>query len=318
MNIVFLDGYTIQTSDDVLKALQQYGQLTIYDRTLNNHEIVERAANADILIVNKTALNADVLLQLPHLKLICVAATGYDKVDVATARQLNIPVCNCAGYSSTAVAQMAVSLLLEAADNVGYYTQQNHHGEWSACEDFCYTTRSRIDLVGKKVAIVGFGSIGHTLAQVLRPLGVELYAVSSKPQSDLPSDVTKVELEAAFAQCDVVSLNCPLTNTNAGFVNAQLLTKAHPGLIIINTARGGLINEHDVAQALNNGTLGAYCTDVLTQEPPQPDCPILHAKNAYITPHIGWKTPETVQRIADILADNIKAFIAGKPQSVVN
>lgn len=319
MNIVFLDGYTLQTSSDatMLKRFEAYGNLTVYDRT-SYDEIVERAKDAEILIVNKTSLTAEVISQLPKLQLICEAATGYDKIDIAAARRREVPVCNCAGYSSTAVAQMALSLLLEAADNVGFYTNENLKGRWSDCEDFCYSSRPRFDLVNKRMAIVGFGNIGCTIAKVMRPLGVELFAVSSKATNELPSDVRKLELREAFASCDIVSLNCPLTDSNHGFVNADLLQHARKGLILINTARGGLINEEDVAEALRSGTLGAYCTDVLCQEPPAADCPILHAPNAYITPHIGWKTSITVERIIDIVCDNIEAFLKGEPKSVVN
>lgn len=319
MNIVFLDGYTLQTSSDatMLKRFEAYGNLTVYDRT-SYDEIVERAKDAEILIVNKTSLTAEVISQLPKLQLICEAATGYDKIDIAAARRQGIPVCNCAGYSSMAVAQMALSLLLEAADNVGFYTNENLKGRWSDCEDFCYSSRPRFDLVNKRMAIVGFGNIGRTIAKVVRPLGVELFAVSSKAPNELPNDVRKLELREAFANCDIVSLNCPLTDSNHGFVDADLLQHARKGLILINTARGGLINEEDVAEALRSGTLGAYCTDVLCQEPPAADCPILHAPNAYVTPHIGWKTSITVERIIDIVCDNIEAFLKGEPKSVVN
>ena len=275
MNIVFLDGYTLQTSNDatMLKRLEAYGNLIVYDRT-SNDEIVERAKDAEILIVNKTSLTAEVINQMPQLKLICEAATGYDKIDIVAARKRGISVCNCANYSSTAVAQMALSLLLEAADNVGFYTYENLKGRWSDCEDFCYSSRPRFDLVNKRLAIVGFGNIGRTIANVVRPLGVKLFAVSSKPSNELPNDVTKLELKEAFETCDIVSLNCPLTDRNRGLINAELLRHARKGLILINTARGGLINERDVAEALMNGILGAYCTDVLCQEPPSADCPI--------------------------------------------
>lgn len=319
MNIVFLDGYTLQTSSDasMLKQFEKFGNLTVYDRTKDD-EIIARAKDAEILIVNKTALTAEVINQLPKLQLICEAATGYDKIDIVAARKRGIPVCNCAGYSSTAVAQMALSLLLEVADNVGFYTNENRKGRWSDCEDFCYSSRPRFDLTNKRMAIVGFGNIGQTIANVVRPLGVKLFTVSSKTTNELPRDVTKLELKEAFATCDIVSLNCPLTDKNRGFVNAELLQQAHRGLILINTARGGLINEEDVAEALKSGILGAYCTDVLCQEPPTADCPILHAPNAYVTPHIGWKTSITVERIVDIVCDNIAAFLKGAPISVVN
>lgn len=317
MNIVFLDGHTLHATAENVKTLEACGNLTIYERT-EPSQIIERSYDAEALIVNKTVLNADTLAMLPKLKLVCVAGTGYDKVDVKVARALGITVCNCANYSTRAVAQMALSLMLEAADHVGYYTQENRNGTWSACKDFSYVSRTRLDLEGKRFAVVGFGNIGRMLINMVRPLGVELFAVSSKPESELPHDVHKIELEAAFATCDIVSLNCPLNAANKGFVNAALLSKANPNLILINTARGGLIDEHDVAAALTAGKLGAYCTDVLTQEPPQADCPILSAPNAYVTPHIGWMTAETIDRICQIISENIKAFANGTPQSVVN
>lgn len=317
MNIVFLDGYTLQASAETMQKLEVFGQLTTYDRT-DASQIIERSIRADILIVNKTPLSAETIAQLPQLKLICVAATGYDKVDTAYAREQGIPVCNCAGYSSRAVAQMALSLLLEATDHVGFYTEENRKGVWSQCDDFCYMSRPRFDLENKRMSIVGFGSIGQTLARIMQTLGVQLFAVTSKEEAALPSYIHKIGLEEAFATSDIVSLNCPLTPQNKAFVNSQFLKNAKRGLILINTARGGLINENDVAEALSNGTLGAYCTDVMTQEPPSSSNPLFHAPNAYITPHIGWKTPQTVDRIVSLLAKNIEGFLNGRPTSVVN
>lgn len=317
MNIVFLDGYTLQASSHTMEQLQAFGQLTIYDRT-SPEQIIERSINADILIVNKTPLSEGTIAQLPKLRLICVAATGYDKVDTDYARKKGIPVCNCAGYSSKAVAQMALSLLLEAADHVGFYTEENRKGRWSECDDFCYMTRPRLDLDNRRMAIIGLGSIGQTLANIMHTLGLQLFAVTSKDEASLPPYVHKISMEEAFSTCDIVSLNCPLTPQNRTFVNASLLAKAKRGLILINTARGGLINEQDVADALCSGTLGAYCADVMTQEPPEADNPLFTAPNAYLTPHIGWKTPVTVERIVSLLAQNIEGFLNGSPVSVVN
>ena len=317
MKIVFLDGYTINPGDLTWEPLEALGELTVYDR-MEPAEVVERAAEAEVLIVNKTCLTAEQFAVLPRLKLICVAATGFDRVDGAAARQRGITVCNCAGYSTFAVAQMAISLLLEAADSVGHYTHQNQKGEWSRCPDFCYTTKPRLELWGKRLAIVGFGHIGGALADVARALGMEIFAVSRKAQEELPADVRKLTIEEAVATCEVVSLNCPLTERNRQMVNAALLAKARPDLILLNTARGALVNETDVATALHEGRLGAYCTDVLTQEPPSPDCPLLDAPRCYITPHIGWDTPEARQRILALLVSHIRAYYAGKPESVVN
>lgn len=317
MHITFLDGYTINPGDLTWEPLEQLGTLTVYNRTAPE-EVVARATGADVVIVNKTVLTADDFAALPQLRLVCVAATGYDRIDCKAARAHGVTVCNCAGYSSRSVAQMVASLILEVADSVGRYAAINGEGEWARQEDFCYTVKPRLELVGKRMAIVGFGNIGSTVADVMRPFGLELFAVSSKDASLLPSDVRKLTMEEAFASCDIVSLNCPLNADNKGFVNAQLLAQSNPHLILVNTARGGLVNEADVAEALKEGRLGAYCTDVLTQEPPQPDCPILGAPRAYVTPHIAWNTPESRCRIMAILVDNIRAFMAGTPKSVVN
>ncbi len=317
MKIAFLDGHTLQASDHMLDALRAFGDLTVYDRTAPSETLL-RAAEAEVLIVNKTILTRQIIEQLPKLRLICVAGTGFDKVDAIAAREHGVTVCNCAGYSTQAVAQMALSLLLEAVDHVGFYTNENLDGAWCRSKDFCYVSRPRFDLPGKRLAVVGFGSIGQALANCVRPLGVKLLAVTSKEQNELPSDVEKISMDEAFATCDIVSLNCPLNEQNRAFVNADLLRTARKGQILINTARGGLIEEQAVANALNDGTLGAYCADVLTQEPPTDTCPILHTKNVYLTPHIGWKTPQTVERIISLLAENIKGFLNGTPVSVVN
>lgn len=317
MNIVFLDGHTLQNADNILARLEAYGSLTVFDRT-EPSQIIERSADADVLIVNKTPLPQSIIAQLPNLKLICVAATGYDKVDTNYARQKGIPVCNCANYSTQSVAQIGVSLILEAADHVGAYTEQNMRGEWCKSNDFCYTSLPRTDLNHKKMAIIGYGNIGHTLATIMHALGLEIYAVTSKDNATLPPYVRKISINQAFANCDIVSLNCPLTPQNKMFVNKALLDTAKAGLILLNTARGGLINEKDVANALKSKRLGAYCTDVLTQEPPLPNCPLFTAPNVYITPHIGWKTPQTVERIVNILAQNIENFINNKPLNAVN
>lgn len=317
LHIVFLDGHTLHATPQQIEELQSCGNLTIFDRT-EESEVISRSKDADVLIVNKTPLQATTLKQLPKLRLVCVAGTGFDKVDAVAARQLGITVCNCANYSTRAVAQMALSLLLEAADHTGYYTQENLNGRWCRSKDFSYVSIPRVDLEGKKAAIIGFGHIGQTFADMLRPLGLQLYAVSSKSQDQLPTDVTKVDIDQAFAECDIVSLNCPLCEANRGFVNAALLQKAKPGLILINTARGALVNEQDVAEALTQHRLYAYCTDVLSQEPPLPDNPLLSAPNVFVTPHIGWMTSQTVERIINIICNNIQGFINGKPLNVVN
>ncbi len=317
MKISFLDGYTINPGDLTWKTLEACGELTIYDRTAPA-DIIKNARDADVVIVNKVVLTDEHFAALPQLKLVCVAATGYDRIDTAAARKRGITVCNCAGYSSRSVAQIVTSLLLEVADSVGSYTLRNHEGDWCRSVDFCYTIKPRFELVDKRMAIVGFGNIGQSVATIMQALGLKVFAVTGRPQSDLPAGIEKIDLQKAFSTCDIVSLNCPLNASNKEFVNAELLAKSNPNLILINTARGGLINEDDVATALRTGQLRAYCTDALTQEPPHPNNPIINAPNTYITPHIGWNTPEARQRILAIIADNIRAYEAGTPKSVVN
>lgn len=317
MKITFLDGYTINPGDLTWEALEACGELTVYDRT-DPADIVQNSEGADVVIVNKVVLNDTHFAAMPQLKLVCVAATGYDRIDTVAARKRGITVCNCAGYSSRSVAQIVTSLLLEVADSVGSYTLRNHEGDWSRSVDFCYTIKPRYELVDKRMAIVGFGNIGQSVATIMQALGLKLFAVTGRPQSDLPEGIEKIDLHSAFATCDIVSLNCPLNTSNKEFVNAELLAKSNPKLILINTARGGLINEEDVATALRTGKLGAYCTDALTQEPPRADNPIINAPNTFITPHIGWNTPEARMRILAIMADNIRSYEAGTPKSVVN
>lgn len=317
MNISFLDGYTINPGDLDWGELRRLGHLTVYDRTAPD-EVLDRAADADVVIVNKTALKREHFEKLPRLKLVCVAATGYDRIDLWAADAHGVTVTNCAGYSSRAVAQLVASFVLEVADSVGEYAEANRCGRWTKSPDFCYTLHNRVELVGKKFAVVGFGNIGKAVTDVMRPFGLQLHAVTGKGQDALPADVKKLSMEEAFADMDFVSLNCPLTEANRGFVNAALLRHSNPRLVLVNTARGGLVCEQDVADALKESRLGAYCADVLAEEPPRASCPLLSAPRCFITPHVGWNTPESRQRIISILVDNIRNYLAGRPTGVVN
>lgn len=316
MKIVFLDGYTINPGDLDWSLLQACGDFTVFERTAPE-EILLRSQDAEVLIVNKTKLGEEQFSALSKLKLVCVAATGYDNVDTQAAHKYGIKVCNCAGYSSHAVAQMVASLILEVADGVGEYARLNALGDWQRSKDFCYTIRPRIELVGKRMAIVGFGNIGSAVYEVMRSFGLHIYAVSSKNRKELPEDVNKLPLQEAFSYCDIVSLNCPLTPSNYQMVNAALLEGCNPHLILVNTARGGLVDEEAVACALRENRLGAYCADVLQEEPPTSRCPLLSAPHTYITPHIAWDTPDARTRILNILANNIRSFEAGVPRNVV-
>jgi glycerate dehydrogenase len=318
MKIVYLDCHTVNPGDLNWDGLDQLGVWECYERTAPE-KVVERIGDAEVVITNKVRMDESILSQCPNLKLICVSATGYDVIDVVAAKKYGILVCNCAGYSTNAVAQMVVAHLLEVTNQVGHYSRRiTENDEWVASCDFCYWNKPIIELEGLKVAIVGWGNIGKAVAERLLPFKVKISVVTSRPQDDLLPGVCKITMEQAFEECDVVSLNCPLTPQNAGFVNAELLNKSNPNLIIINTARGGLINEEDVAKALHEGKLMAYCTDVLTIEPARANNPLLKAPRVFMTPHIAWAAPGARRRIIQILKENILAYQAGSPISVVN
>lgn len=318
MKIVYLDCYTVNPGDLDWGELAELGQLQCYDRTAPD-EVIPRIGDAEVVITNKVRLTAETFSACPGLRLVCVAATGYDVVDVKAAHDRGIPVCNCAAYSTQAVAQTVVAHLLEVCNQVGHYTRAIcEQGEWTGSRDFCYWDRPIVELAGLRVAIVGLGNIGQAVAERLRPFGVRLCAVTSKDTGRLPSDICKVTLDEAFTQCDVVSLNCPLTPENRSMVDACRLSHIPPGFILINTARGGLVDEEAVADALRGGRLRAYCCDVLDHEPARADNPLLTAPRVFITPHIAWAAPGARRRIIDILIHNIKAFRAGHPTGVVN
>lgn len=329
MNLVFLDSHALNPGDLSWDSISAYGTLTTYDRT-PKELIVERAKDADVILTNKVRFTEEEFAQLPKLRLILEAATGYDNIDCAAARSHGVTVCNVPAYSTLAVAQHAMALLLEVCNQVGHYSRAisvydadgaecgTKDSYWAMSPDFCCWNRPIVELTGKRIAIVGWGNIGSKVAQLLLPLEAEVVAVTSKPQEALPEGVRKVTLEEAFATSFAVSLHCPLAANNRQFVNAELLSRSRRGLILVNTARGGLINDQDVADALHSGQLGAYCTDVMSTEPPSADHPILHAPNVYITPHVAWATADARQRIIDIMTRNLKAFIAGEAINVVN
>ncbi|MBP3227669.1 MAG: D-2-hydroxyacid dehydrogenase [Bacteroidaceae bacterium] len=317
--IVFLDSNALAGPGDLdWRPLREAGQFTEYPRT-PQPLIAERTRGAEIVITNKCRLTADVLREMPTVRLILEAATGFDNIDVAAARALGIDVCNVAGYARLPVAQSIVAMLLDHCNRIADYARESREGQWAACKDFCLLSHPTVELDGKRISIVGFGSIGSALADMLQPFGAEVCAVTSKPQEALPTGVTKVSLDEALATSFALSLNCPLTPANRGFVNAALLAKARRGLVLINTARGAVVNDADVAAALADGTLGAYYADVLTDEPPRPDNPLLTAPRSFITPHVAWATREARTRIIEALAANARAYATGQPlQNVVN
>lgn len=312
MKIVVLDGYAANPGDLCWDELKALGECVIYDRTAPE-EVLERAAGATIVLTNKTVLTAAQIDALPELKYIGVLATGYNIVDIEAARARGIVVTNIPSYSTPSVAQMVFAHILNIAVQVQHHSEEVHKGRWTNSKDFCFWDTPLIELRGKKLGIVGLGHTGYSTARVAIGFGMEVHAYTSKSAFQLPPEIRKMELDELFRECDIISLNCPLTESTRNMVNAERLKLMKPTAILINTGRGQLINEQDLADALNSGQIYAAGLDVLSQEPPRADNPLLTAKNCYITPHIAWATTAARERLMHIMMDNIKAYLEGKP-----
>lgn len=311
MKIVALDGYAANPGDlswDELKAL---GECVIYDRTAPE-EVLERAADAEVVLTNKVVITADMMAALPQLKYIGVMATGYNIVDIDAARERGIIVTNIPSYSTASVAQMVFAHILNIAQQVQHHSEAVHQGRWTSSKDFCFWDTPLIELRGKKLGIVGLGNTGYTTARIAIGFGMEVYAYTSKSSFQLPPEIKKMELDQLFSECDVISLHCLLTDKTRELVNAARLKLMKPTAILINTGRGQLVNEQDLADALNNGQIYAAGLDVLSQEPPKADNPLLTARNCYITPHIAWASAAARERLMGILLDNLKGYMEGK------
>ena len=317
MKITVLDGYGLNPGDLSWDGMARLGELTVYDRT-SPSETVSRAAGSEIVITNKTVLDADTIASLPSLKYIGVLATGYNIVDIEAAREHGVIVTNIPSYSTMSVAQMVFSLLLAITNRVEHYADENRCGRWSHNPDFCYWDTPLVELAGKTFGIIGYGHIGKAVAAIALALGMKVLAYTSKDESVLPDGVSKAGLDRLFSESDVLSLHCPLTADTRHLVDARRVAMMKPSAILINTARGPLVDEKAVADALTEGRLGAFGADVLSSEPPAADCPLLSAPNSYITPHIAWATKEARERLMQIATDNIAAFLAASPVNVVN
>ena len=317
MNIVILDGYSANPGDLSWKELEELGTLTVYDRTKSD-ETVARAADAEIVLTNKVILNSEVIAQLPRLKYIGVLATGYNVVDIKAAHERGIIVTNVPAYSTESVAQMVFAHLLTVTNRTEHYAIQNRDGRWSSNPDFCYWDFPHMELAGKTFGVVGLGNIGLRVAQIARAFGMKLKAVTSKVQSTLPVGIEKVSLEELLATADVLSLHCPLTDSTRHMINAATLQQMKPSAILINTGRGPLVDDQAVADALAKGAIAAYCADVVTEEPPRPDNPLLQQPNAFITPHIAWASMEARVRLLKVAIDNVRLFLNGQPQNVIS
>lgn len=317
MKIVVVDGYTLNPGDLSWDALNEMGQVTIYERTAPE-QVIERCKDAEIVLTNKVVFNEQIISALPNLKYIGVLATGYNVVDTVAAKNRGIIVTNIPAYSTESVAQMVFAQILNITNRVGYYACENRNGRWSNNIDFCYWDTNLIELAGKKIGIIGVGNTGGATARVANAFGMEVWAYTSKSADELPEYIKKHTLDEIFSQCDIVSLHCPLTAQTEKMVNADRLATMKPTAILINTGRGPLVDEQAVANALNNNQIAAFGADVLSVEPAKADNPLLTAKNSFITPHIAWATYEARVRLINICFENVKAYINGTPQNVVN
>lgn len=315
MKIVILDAYTVNPGDLTWHPLEEMADLVIYDRT-QPEQVVERCKGAEIVLTNKVILDAEVLNHLPHLTYIGVLATGYNVVDLEVATRQSITVTNIPAYSTNSVAQMVWAHILNITNRVGHYAEENKNGRWTRSKDFCYYDYTHSELAGKTIGIVGLGNTGMATTRIAQAFGMNVIAYTSKDK--LPEGMKKVTLDELFKSSDIVSLHCPLTNETKELVNKERLDMMKPSAILINTSRGPVVNETDVAAALNEGKIAAFGADVVSVEPAKKGNPLLMAKNCFLTPHIAWATKEARQRLIDICIANIKAFLDDKPQNVVN
>jgi len=314
--IVVLDGHASNPGDLSWDGLKAFGELTVYERTPED-QVLERIGDADIVLTNKVPFKADRISKLPHVKYIGVLATGYNIIDTQAAAQAGIIVTNIPAYSTDSVAQITFAHILNITNHVSHYAEQSRAGRWTQAPDFCYWDTPLIELAGKTIGIVGLGNIGMHVAQMARLFGMDVFAFTSKNSADLPEGIQKATIEGLLGVSDILTLHCPLTPDTFELINADTLSKMKRGAILINTGRGQLVNEADVAQALRDGQLSAYGADVMCQEPPTADNPLLSCPNAYLTPHIAWASFEARQRLLKIAINNVAAFIAGTPQNVV-
>ncbi len=317
MNIVILDGYAANPGDLDYHLLEQLGNVTVYNRT-TDEEKVERAKEADIVLLNKVKMDADTLRSLPRLKYIGIQATGYNVIDIDAARQLGIVVTNVPAYSTDSVAQMTFAHILAVTNRVEHYAMEVRNDRWAYNKDFCYWDTPLVELAGKNFGIMGLGNIGRKVALLAKDFGMDVYACTGKNANDLPEWITKVSRDGLFAVSDILSLHCPLCADTERFVNADTLQMMKPGAILVNTSRGGLVDENAVADALHSCRLAAYCADVMVQEPPSTESRLMREPNAFLTPHIAWATLEARTRLNRQVAENVKAFMEGKPINVVN
>lgn len=316
MKIVILDGFSANPGDLSWRELEDMGELTVYERT-SPEDTVARAAEAEIVLTNKVVISREVIAQLPLLKYIGVLATGYNVVDIQAAHERGIIVTNVPAYSTESVAQMVFAHLLNVTNRTDHYATENRSGRWTKNKDFCYWDYPHMELAGKTFGIVGLGHIGRRVAEIALAFGMKVKALTSKSADALPAGIGKATIEELLSTSDVISLHCPLTDTTRHLINSETLRLIKPSAILINTGRGPLVDDQAVASALAEGQLAAFCADVLTEEPPKADNPLLAQPNAFFTPHIAWASKEARIRLLQVVTCNVKAFLNGKPQNSI-
>ena len=318
MKIVVLEGHAVNPGDLSWSWLEAYGSVTVYPRLVSAEETVARIGDADVILINKTPITADILDACPSVQLICVLATGYNVVDCNAARARNVTVCNVPDYGTSAVAQYTFGLLLELCHQIGHHDRRVHDGAWTTCPDFCFWDTPQMELAGKTLGIIGFGRIGQAVGKIAKAFGMEVLAYSRTEYPAGREIGRYVTLEELLARSDVISLHCPLTPETTGIIKQDAISMMKDGAIVINTSRGAAIVEEDLANALHSGKLKAAAVDVVTTEPIPTGSPLLTAPNCIITPHMAWAPKESRQRIMDCTKRSIEAFLASSPINTVN
>ena len=317
MKIVILEGHAVNPGDLSWDVLNQFGNVTVYPRT-PYEQAAERIGDAEIVLINKTNFNAALMDKCPNLKLICVLATGYNVVDCDAAKERGIIVCNVPAYSTNSVAQFTFALLLELCHQVGAHSQAVHRGDWSNCPDFCFWYTAQTELTGKTIGIIGFGSIGQTVAKIARAFGLNVIAYSRSIREEGKALAEYVSLDELLSRSDIISLHCPMTPETDKIINAETIAKMKDGVILLNTARGGVVDEDAVAFALGTGKISGYGADVVSAEPISPLNPLLTAPNTILTPHMAWAPTEARQRIIDITKKSVEGYLTGNIVNCVN
>ena len=314
MKIVILDGRALNPGDMSYDVIHQFGDVTLYQQTESQEDTISRIGNSQIVLTNKVPITRDVLNACPDIRLICVLATGYNIVDVKACKEKGIPVCNVPSYGTAAVAQFTLALMLEICHQIGHHSKVVHEGKWCASKNFCFWDTPQMELGGKTLGIIGFGRIGQAVAKLAEAFGMRVLTTSRTPKDD----ARFVDMDTLLAESDFISLHCPQFAENTKMVNAEFISKMKDGAYLINTARGGLVDEQALCDALVSGKLAAAAVDVVSAEPMKQNNPLLNAPNCIITPHIAWAPKESRQRLLDCVVENIRAFLNGNPQNVVN